>query len=226
MSAVPVVRRMVTLAALAAAGLLAGALARARFGGVKLAGTADIGTATAAAPGMAVGPENGTVELRIFGDYECPACRGLERAAGDSLRALARNGRIRFVYHHAPLRGHRRGPRAAAVAYCAHDAGVTWPVHRALYESAPAWGSGPDGDRHLIDVAAAAADRESAVADTAWLRECASGDRGTGRVAADRAAADALGIHSVPAIFLGDQRLRVASWSALVRFVTAQARSP
>jgi len=208
------------VAAVAGTGLLAGSAARSRFGGIEVAGRVDAARLPAMATGIPVGPERGVPILRVFGDYECPACRALEQEAGDTLRALARRGLIRFVYHHAPLRGHRRGPDAAAAAYCAADAGATRSVHRALYESAPHWGNGPDGEDRLLAVVAAAA------ADTAGLRECMRSERTAKRVAADRAAADALGIAAVPMVLLGDQLLEVGSWRALVRFVTARALSP
>jgi protein-disulfide isomerase len=170
--------------------------------------------------GMAAGPAGAVRVLRVFGDYECPACRELERVAGDTLRALAERGAIRFVYHHAPLRGHRRGPAAAAAAYCATDAGAGWEAHAALYDSAPDWGTGPDGEARLIRSLV------PAVGDTAGLRDCMKGAATSQRVAADREAAESLGIREVPTVLLGDRRLRIGSWGGLVRYVTEETRAP
>jgi protein-disulfide isomerase len=199
-------------------GLLGGQVARARFAGVEVVGPIDTDRLVAREAGMAVGPVRGVPVLRVFGDYECPACRSLERAAGDTLRALARRGRIRFVYHHAPLRTHHRGERAAALAYCAQESGSPWVVHAALFESLP--GPGIDGAaRTALDAAV----RTGAAGPTKGLAACLDSERTATRIAADRAAAGAIGLTEVPTLIFGDQRVRARSWRALVRWVTARS---
>jgi protein-disulfide isomerase len=216
----PVFRPLFFLAAFGGLGLIGGSVLRSRAGGVEEEPLASPVDQVPLEAGMAIGPPLGTPVLRVFGDYECPACRALERAAGDTLRALARRGRIRFVYHHAPLRAHLRGPRAAVAAYCALDAGVVWSAHAALYASAPEWGMGPAGEERLLEALA------PVVEDTATLHACITGDAAGRRVTADRSAADALRIREVPTVFFGDRRLRVGSWPGLIRYVTAKVRSP
>jgi len=202
-------------------GLLGGRAARARFAGVEVVGPIDTDRLVAREAGMAVGPVTGVTVLRVFGDYECPACRSLERAAGDTLRALARRGRIRFVYHHAPLRTHPRGARAAALAYCAQESGSPWVVHAALFEILP----GPDVDLAARDALGAAV-RAGAAGPIDRLAACLASERTASRIAADRAAAGAIGVTEVPTLIFGDQRLRAGSWRALVRWVTARAAAP
>jgi protein-disulfide isomerase len=152
--------------------------------------------------------------LRVFGDYECAACRELERVAGDSLRSLARHGRLTFVYHHAPLRAHRRGPLAAAAAYCAGRLGSPWRAHRALYEAASLWHAGENPIGRL----AAAVARSGA--DPARLRACIESGATRTQVEHDRALADQLGIDVVPTIYLGDERISFQSYRALLRYLT------
>ncbi len=211
---------LLLLAALGGGGMLAGAVLRTWSGDVEAEADASPVGRVAGEAGMGLGPATGVPVLHVFGDYECPACFSLEREAGDSLRALAEKGAIRFVYHHAPLRAHLRGPRAAAAAYCAADAGAGWAAHAALYASAPEWGTGADGEERVIRALA------PLVPDPVALRACVRDDLTERRVDADRRAADALGVRAVPAIFLGDHRLRVGSWRGLVRYVSAIARAP
>jgi len=155
--------------------------------------------------------------LRVFGDYECGACRELERVAGDSLRALARYGRMTFVYHHAPLRAHRRGPLAAAAAYCAGTFGSPWAAHRAFYQRVPLWNT---GDNPLGRLAAAAA---HGGADPARLRSCLEARATVAHVERDRVLADELGIDAVPTVFLDEERIMFRSYRALLRYVTRRA---
>jgi len=208
------------LAGLGGSGMIAGSALRSWSGDVRAEpGVAPVERVPREA-GLSLGGGPGAPVLRVFGDYECPACASFERVAGDSLRALAGRGAIRLVYHHAPLRSHRRGPRAAAIAYCAADAGAGWVAHAALYESAADWGTGSAGEEKLLRVLA------PAVTDTAALRACVHGGSAARRVAADREAADALNVREVPAVFLDDRRLRVGSWRGLVRYVTQRTFSP
>ena len=160
---------------------------------------------------------SGAPVLRVFGDYECGACGTLERMAGDSLRALARLGRLTFVYHHAPLRAHRRGPLAAAAAYCADALGSTWASHRAFYERAPLWNAGDDPVGRL----AAAAARGGA--DPGRVRSCLESGAMAPQVERDRELAAELGIDAVPTVFLDDERIMFRTYRALLRHVTRRA---
>jgi protein-disulfide isomerase len=97
------------------------------------------------APAHALGPEGGEalgnaaapVLVEEYGDFQCPACARLERDVGPTIRQLAEQGRIRFVFHHDAIIG-RESALAANAATCAGDAGRFWPYHDALYaEQAP-----------------------------------------------------------------------------------------
>jgi protein-disulfide isomerase len=168
--------------------------------------------------GMTEGAAASVPVLRVFGDYECPACLLLEHTLGDTLRALARAGAIRFVYHHAPLSAHARGPLAAAVAYCAFTGKSRWATHRALYDSAAAGGHGERaGQRVLIAAAAVGMAPDS-------LEACLQSGAALQRVARDRQLATALGVNAVPAVFLDGARLDYPSASALLRYIVQHSQ--
>lgn len=202
--------------AIAGIGRLTGSVVRARYGGVEIRDTVNVAALAGPAAGMTVGPASGVPELRIFGDYQCPACAALERMAGDTLRALARRGHIRFVYHHAPLRAHSRGAAAAAAVHCAARFGSPWAAHTALYESTGSWGLHPAPSDAVVRVLA------RTQPDTAAMRECIAAGSTQGRIEADRFLAETIGITEVPTVFWDDQRLHIRSWPALVRFITAR----
>lgn len=92
--------------------------------------------------GMGLGPKDPSLVVRVFGDYECPACARLDAVAGRRLREWAQADRLRYVYHHAPLSVHRRGRAAAAAAYCAWRAGQGWEMHALLYDRRGEWSVG------------------------------------------------------------------------------------
>jgi len=157
--------------------------------------------------------------LRIFGDYECAACQRLNRAAVDSLEALADSGLLQLVYHHAPLSSHWRGRSAASVAYCAAAEGRASPVHKALSASVADWTHATDPLPSLLAAAATA----GANADS--IRACIAGGRVADRVMRDRDLAANLDVVVVPTVFLDHARLDFKSYGALLDHITRVTRS-
>jgi protein-disulfide isomerase len=215
-SAAALFSRGLLLVAAAGAGWLGGQAFRARTA-VKerplslvpdstLAAGAGIRFAGPVRPGQPV--------LRIFGDYECPACQSLDRLAGDSLRALARAGVLAVIYHHAPLRSHRRGPLAAAAAYCGARFGAGPAAHRVLQQTVSEWSRSTDPLPALARVLTGAGVREDSV--TACMRD----GRTDALVEADRRLGGAFGVNSVPTVVLHDARLEFGSVRALLRHIT------
>jgi len=96
-------------------------------------------------PAHALGPNQGEllgkpsapVLVEEYGDFQCPACANFQTAVGPTVRQLADQGRIRFVFHEQPILG-RESVLAANAATCAGDQGKFWPYHDLLYaEQAP-----------------------------------------------------------------------------------------
>lgn len=180
--------------------------------GIRLGGPAMAGGDAAATPGVPV--------LRIFGDYECPACRALEREVGDSLRALADGGLIVLEYHHRPLSSHVRGRLAAEVAYCGAAAGYAAVVHDALGRSVEVWARGSEPLSAMLETVGTPDSLRAA------LEACIEGGRMVDAVDADRRLADSLAVTAVPTVFLDAARLEFRSYDALVSHVTRRATRP
>ncbi|MFC4051545.1 DsbA family protein [Actinomadura syzygii] len=96
------------------------------------------GAVAMARPGVA------TPVLDLYEDFQCPACRALERRIGGTLKQLAAEGRARVVYRpfqlfqQEPLMSNSR--RAANAAAC-FPAGAWVRYHDKLYGEQP-----PEGD--------------------------------------------------------------------------------
>ena len=77
------------------------------------------------------GSSGATVQLVVFGDYQCPYCA---RAAPALDKVLDHYGaRASLVYKHFPLSFHKQARSAAVAALCAKDQGRFWEMHDQLY---------------------------------------------------------------------------------------------
>jgi protein-disulfide isomerase len=118
--------------------LLVAALVIIGIAGVTRGGLAHRGTLVS--PAHALGPNQGEalgaasapVLVEEYADFQCPACARFQLQVGPTVRQLAQQGRIRFVFHHDASAG-REAALAANAATCAGDAGRFWPYHDALY---------------------------------------------------------------------------------------------
>jgi protein-disulfide isomerase len=189
---------LVTLAAGAAA-TLAATFAATREPPIR---TLRVGQAVAERTreaGIAIGPADAPIVVRIFGDFQCAACRWLDAEAGDRLRSWAAEGRLRFVYIHAPLRAHRRGSAAARASYCAARDGKPWDMHRLLAERVAEWSQGEPPEPKFIAYAAALG------LDTTVFARCLSDPAIAREVEEDARAARDLAADHVPAIYINDE---------------------
>ncbi len=78
------------------------------------------------------GPADAAVTLVVFGDFECPFCRRMQKiiAALDKYYPE----RVRVVYKHFPLPFHPNARLAAEAAACAANQGKFWEMHDAIYQ--------------------------------------------------------------------------------------------
>jgi protein-disulfide isomerase len=81
-----------------------------------------------------LGPEDASLELVMYGDFQCPYC-----VAAQSMVRRARerlDGRLRFAFRHMPLsETHPDAQNAAEAAEAAATQGAFWPMHDQLYAS-------------------------------------------------------------------------------------------
>jgi Na+/H+ antiporter NhaA len=160
------------------------------------------------------GPEDASVTLVEYGDFECPYC-GL--AEGVVRELLADFGDVRYVWRHLPLNDvHPRAQVAAEAAEAAAAQGAFWEMHDLLLTHQNALRP-PD----LIGYASELGLDAERFADD--LRSHA----GAGRIAEDVDSADMSGVSGTPTFFVNGRRhygaYDIGTLSAAVR--TARARA-
>lgn len=100
-----------------------------------------------------VGPTDTRVVVRVYGDYQCPACKIAE--AGLKPTITVYKDRVRFVWKDFPLPNHRHARAAAVAARCAEQQGRFLEYHDRLYQEQQTW-SALASSREVFDTYAKA----------------------------------------------------------------------
>lgn len=141
----------------------------------------------------AKGPKDAAVTIVEFGDHACPHCRSTQEAADRLLAAYP--GRVRFVWKSAPSPLHPGSDVAAEAALCAARGGKFWEYHARLFEN-----SG------LFDQASMAILANELGLDPTEFSACLTQDQTLPLVERTVTEARALGLTSVPTLFINGKR--------------------
>src|SRR5262245_11239921 len=78
------------------------------------------------------GPQDATITLVEFGDYQCPSCGYYSPIVNEVLRRYPKD--VRLEFHHFPLiQIHQFAMPAALAAEAAGEQGKFWEMHDMLY---------------------------------------------------------------------------------------------
>jgi len=143
-------------------------------------------------PGHQLGPDDALVTIVVWSDFECPYCNA---AAPALAHAHTKYGdQLRIVFRHFPLSFHPDSQLAAEAAVAAAEQGKFWPFYEQIW-------------KHFGKLARS--DLESyakAVGlDLAKFKTALDERRYYDAVAAEQAAAEALGVQGTPTMFLNGQ---------------------
>ncbi len=139
------------------------------------------------------GPENASVTVVEYGDFECPYCGMAETAVRE---LLADRGDVRYVWRHLPLRDvHPHAELAAEASEAAAAQGVFWPMHDLLLDHQDALLV-----RDLLGYA-----RELGL-DLERFEDDLRRHAGASQIAQDVEGADRSGVSGTPTFFINERR--------------------
>jgi protein-disulfide isomerase len=145
-----------------------------------------------------VGGKNAPVEIIVFTDYQCPFCGRFDATLEQVKKAYG--DKVRIVYKNTPLPFHKEGPKAAEAALCAYDQGKS-PFERyniKLYEAAA---------QKKLSVSNYKAIAKATGLDTNAFNQCLDTSKMAGKVKADMAYGDQIGVRSTPTSFINGLRI-------------------
>jgi len=98
------------------------------------------------------GPENASLTLVEFGDYQCPSCGAYHPLVKEILNRYPQ--KLRLEFHHFPLVSiHPNSMLASKAAEAAGEQGRYWEMHDALFEHQREWSDSPNAEPIFVALA-------------------------------------------------------------------------
>lgn len=147
-----------------------------------------------------IGPENATTVVRLYSDFQCPACRAAEGAVNYAIEKY--KDRIKFVWKDFPLMSiHPNARLAANAGRCAQDQGKFWEMKTKLYDGQTSW---ENGRNPSADFKAYASQLGLNVDQ---FNTCLDGRTHDSKVMASYQEGVRNGVDRTPTVFIGEERL-------------------
>ena len=175
---------------------------------IELTGIDDAQSLIARAPGVTAGPAEARVQILVFSDFTCPACRGFSGLVESQIKAeYVETGKVRLVYHDFPLGGpnHEHGFIAARAARCAGEQNRFWEYHDLLFARQTDWAAARGAPISLMNDYA-----DLAGLNAGQFKSCLESDRFADVVTANKVLGERLGVRATPTVFIGSRS--VADW--------------
>jgi protein-disulfide isomerase len=179
---------------------------------VDLQGLDDPQALLNAARGIELGESDAPVQVIVFSDFTCPACRNFNLLVEPQLKSeLLASGDVRFTYYDyvlamQPTGAHRHGFIAARAARCAGDQDRFWEMHDVLFARQQEWSLASSPVDRFVEYAG------SIGLDTGAYRSCLASDRHADVVTANRMLGDNLGVRGTPTVYVAGRTL--VQWSS------------
>ncbi|MBU1033268.1 MAG: thioredoxin domain-containing protein [Patescibacteria group bacterium] len=98
------------------------------------------------------GPGESTAVVRIFSDFQCPACRMAEDGLNYAIDTYG--DEVRFVWNDYPIQAiHRNALSAANAARCAEEQGKFWEYRTRLFDDQDTWKNLPEPNDKFLSYA-------------------------------------------------------------------------
>lgn len=171
-------------------------------------------TSVTEAGGVLIGPADAPVAVRLYLDYQCPACKAFEEANAQYRQSLVDQGTASLEYVPVSILGRfsttRYATRAANAAFCAIDADseTFHTVNAALFAAQPPGNTEGLTDGELANLVIGAGAPAS-------VRSCIADGRFEDHVATVTDAASQAGLQGTPTITVNGQPVQTPTPDAL-----------
>jgi len=140
----------------------------------------------------AFGPEDASVTIVEFSDFQCPYCLRYHQETFDALKRQY-EGKIRYVFRDFPLSNlHQEAQKAAEAGECAHEQGKFWEMRDIIF------------DNQQTDISENALKRfaQQLGLDEEQFNECLDSEKYAQEIAADFQDGSVYGVTGTPTFFI------------------------
>jgi len=154
--------------------------------------------------GTALGNPDAKVNVDVWEDFQCPACRNYsENTEPLVIQSYVDTGKVRYTFHQYPFiddfASTKESDQAANASMCAAEQNRFWEYKEILFANWNGENLGSFADRRLIAFA------EAINLDMGTFKACFSENRYKERIDQDFNAGKDLGVSSTPSIFVNEQ---------------------
>lgn len=146
------------------------------------------------------GPENASITVVEYLDFECEACRVYYPIIKKIKEEY--QDKVRFVVRYYPIMGHKNALPSAYAAQAAGIQGKFWEMHDILYENQKTWGGGQTENPSLFEQYA-----QQIGLDMDKFKNDVKSSEVRVRINRDKNSASSLGIQGTPTFFINGERI-------------------
>ena len=139
-----------------------------------------------------VGQEDAVLEVVMFSDFQCPACKVAKETFDHYLKVFPTQ--LKVIYRHYPFPFHPFAKQAAQHAVCLEDQGLFMPFSKKVY-----------ADQKSLTLKKLNTFAKDLGADTALLNKCLKSNKPKKVLDLDKKEAESLGLNSTPFILINGQ---------------------
>lgn len=166
-------------------------------------------------PDPTVGKADAKVVVRVYEDFQCPACAGVQPVLKDLIAQYS--DRVKFIFNDFPLPQHKNATIASVAAECVFGQGVDqyMAYSEMLYDKQSEW--------ELLSTVKAQeklrgyADELALEVDMTKFDSCVSDQVTADKVKEDLEEGRALGVNSTPSFFVGDKKVSETPFSTTLK---------
>ncbi|MDF1496605.1 MAG: thioredoxin domain-containing protein [Patescibacteria group bacterium] len=148
----------------------------------------------------ALGPSDAKVTVRIYSDFQCPACKVAESVLTKIMDEY--QDRVRFIWNDMPLTQiHQNAVSAAVAARCADEQGRFWESNAMIFETQDTWAYKSSPQDHFISIA-----NELGLNEDKYS-QCLLNDQIMSLVESDFQEAVSMGLTGTPTFFINRKML-------------------
>ncbi len=159
-----------------------------------------------------IGPESATTVVRLYSDFQCPACKAAEPSINYAIEKY--KDTVKFIWKDFPLMSiHPNARLGANAARCAQDQGKFWEMKAKLYEEQSTWSTSNDPSVDLKAYALALG------LNTESFASCLDNRADDAKVMASYQEGVRNSVDRTPTVFVGDDRrfnMTPAEWDQLL----------